>query len=132
MSFYLDTNTCIYFLKGKFKNIQDRLKEVHPESIKIASIVKAELLLGVEKSQKKEENRKKILQFLRPYEIMGFDDICTGVYARIRAGLELQGKIIGPNDIILAATVIAHEGVLVTNNEKEFKRVSDLKIENWI
>lgn len=132
MNFFLDTNICIYFLKGKYTNITDQLKTLQPGSIKIASIVKAELLLGVEKSTRKQENREKILQFLMPYEVIGFDDVSTGYYAQIRANLEIQGKKIGPNDIILAATVMAHKGILVTNNEKEFKRIKGLKVENWI
>lgn len=132
MNFFLDTNTCIYFLNGKYKNIVERLKNQHPGSIKIASIVKAELLLGVEKSMQKKRNKDKLMRFLGPYEVISFDDISAGYYAQIRAQLEIQGKIIGPNDIILAATVIAYKGILVTNNENEFSRVKHLKIENWI
>ena len=73
----------------------------------------------------------RINKFLEPYEIINFDDECAVVYSKIRASLELKGNIIGPNDYIIAATVLAKNGILVTNNVKEFKRVKNIKIENW-
>ncbi|HPT13003.1 MAG TPA: PIN domain-containing protein, partial [Bacteroidales bacterium] len=64
-------------------------------------------------------------------EIVPFDDDCSIVYSKIRSAMELKGTIIGPNDYIIAATVLAKNGILVTNNTKEFARVKSLKIENW-
>ena len=132
MKYFLDTNICIYFLKGIDVSLKQKFRSITPDDIKISSIVKAELLYGAEKSLKKEANYKTIHQFLFPFEIVGFTDNQTQVYARIRASLEKRGTIIGPNDLILSATVISHEGILVTNNTNEFKRVQDLKIENWL
>ena len=109
------------------KNIQ----KYHPSNIKIASIVKAELLLGAKKSKQKNKNLENIAFFLFPLELVPFDDTATEIYAEIRATLEKTGKIIGPNDLIIAATVPANNGILITNNEKEFCRVPKLKIQNW-
>ena len=94
-------------------------------------MVKAELLYGAERSPKREDNLQKIRQFLLPFEIVGFGNQETERYATIRVELERAGTPIGPNDLVIAAITAANDGILVTNNEKEFKRVSGLKIENW-
>ena len=99
--------------------------------IKIPAIVKAELLLGVEKSAKKEENRSKVTAFLLPFEIVPFDDSAAIHYSKIRATLEQVGAIIGPNDLLVAATSLARSATLVTNNTKEFSRVDGLHVEDW-
>lgn len=132
MKFYLDTNICIYFLKGEHENIRIRLLEKHPDEIKICSIVKAELLLGAEKSVRKEENGKKVNEFLFPFEIAAFGEKESVSYAKIRAKLEKEGRIIGPNDLLIAATVLANDGILITNNVAEFERVKGLALENWV
>jgi tRNA(fMet)-specific endonuclease VapC len=126
------TNICIYFLKGMYTPLKEKLFNLNPNKIKIASIVKAELLYGAEKSQQRKENIEKIEQFLFPFEIISFDDKSSQYYAIIRSELEKKGTIIGPNDMIIAATVLANDGIIITNNEKEFKRLKNLKMENWI
>jgi len=110
----------------------ESIQITNPNNIKIPSIVKAELLYGAEKSQNKAKNLANINRFLEPFEIVPFDDDCSIVYSKIRSSMELKGTIIGPNDYIIAATVLAKNGILVTNNIKEFERVKSLKIENWI
>lgn len=131
MKYFLDTNICIYFLKGEYPPIKKRLETKKPSDIKIPSVVKAELLFGAEKSQKATENQRKIMSFLSPFEVLPFGDSETGAYARIRAQLEKKGTPIGANDMLIAAIVMADKGTLVTNNEKEFGRVKGLKVQNW-
>ena len=132
MIFFLDTNICIYFLKGQKEEVSNNLKKLKPEQVKIPAIVKAELLLGVHKSQHSKRNKELVQRFLEPYEIMPFGDSEAETYSEIRAELEKKGKPIGPNDLLIASTVICGNGVLVTNNEKEFKRIPRLRVENWI
>jgi len=132
MKYYLDTNICVYFLKGLNSDLLNRVLSHYPDDVKIASIVKAELLYGAEKSLKRDENFEKIQRFLLPYEIVPFDGKAAEKYSTIRADLEKSGTIIGPNDLIVSAIVLSRDGVLVTNNEKEFERVSGLFIENWL
>lgn len=132
MIYYLDSNICVYFLKGLYPSIMENIQNINPNNIKIPSIVKAELLYGAEKSQQKTKNLSNIKRFLEPYEIIPFDDDCSIVYSRIRSSMELKGTIIGPNDYIIASTVLAKNGILVTNNTKEFERIKNLKIEIWI
>ena len=95
-------------------------------------MVKAELLYGAYRSRRSSVNIELLEEFLFPFRIVGFSDNECIEYARIRAELEAKGTIVGPNDLIIASTVVAHDGVLVTNNEKEFNRVSGLTVENWI
>ncbi|EMY12057.1 toxin-antitoxin system, toxin component, PIN family [Leptospira weilii str. Ecochallenge] len=67
-----------------------------------------------------------------PFEIIGFNDIESEIYAEVRSDLETQGIPIGPNDLLIASIVLSSNGILVTNNEKEFKRIPNLKIESWL
>jgi tRNA(fMet)-specific endonuclease VapC len=132
MNYFLDTNICIYYLKGLYPALVDRFYQHSVSEIKIASIVKAELLFGAKKSKKQEDNTKKVEQFLLPFEIVSFDDRAAVRYAEIRAEMAFAGTPIGPNDLIIAATVITNNGTLITNNENEFSRVEGLLIENWV
>ncbi|EMJ97788.1 type II toxin-antitoxin system tRNA(fMet)-specific endonuclease VapC [Leptospira alstonii] len=132
MNYFLDTNICIYFLKGKSENIEKNIRKLNPNRIKIPSVVKAELLLGAFKSNYKKKNREFVLSFLDPFEIIGFNDIESEIYAEVRSDLEIQGIPIGPNDLLIASVVLSSNGILVTNNEKEFKRIPNLKVENWL
>jgi len=131
LPYFLDTNICIYYLKGLYPLLHDRMLRHSISEIKIASIVKAELLYGAAKSKKREDNTTKVKQFLLPFAVISFDDNAAELYAQIRANMASGGISIGPNDLILAATVLANGGTLVTNNAKEFSRIGDLKIENW-
>ena len=96
--------------------------------IKISSIVEGELLLGAQKSNHPEKNRYDVESFLCNFEIVPFASRDARLYAQIRADLEHKGKVIGPNDLLNAATALAHDGILVTNNVKEFKRVPRLRL----
>lgn len=129
---FLDTNICIYFLKGTYPQIRTRLMQHGPEDIKIPVIVKAELLYGAAKSDKRKENEKNITRFLEPFEIVPFNDSATVCCADIRSKAEVKGSPIGPNDLIIAATVLSQNGVLVTNNTKEFQRIQEFMVENWV
>ena len=129
---FLDTNICIYFLKGTHPLVRNRLMEYGPEDIKIPALVKAELLYGAAKSDRQEENETHLALFLEPFEIVPFDDNATACYADIRSRTEVKGTPVGPNDLIIAATVLSRNGLLVTNNIREFQRIRDLVLENWI
>lgn len=130
--YFLDTNTCIYFLNGKYESIKTKILATSPNEIVIPSIVKAELLFGAYKSKKPKETLEKVEKFLEPFEIVPFDDMASYVYAELRNRMEQSGELIGPNDLLIASIVKFHEGILVTNNVREFKRIKGLKIEDWV
>lgn len=130
--YFLDTNTCIYFLNGKYESIKNKILSTPPNAIAIPSTVKAELLLGAYKSKNKSVNVEKVEQFLQPFEIIPFVDMMTYVYAEIRTSTDSVGTNIGPNDLFIASIVKFHEGVLVTNNVREFGKIDGLQIDNWV
>jgi len=129
--YFLDTNTCIYFLNGKYEYIKSKIVSIPPNEISIPSIVKAELLLGAYKSKKRKDTVEKVEQFLEPFEVVPFVDLMTYVYAEIRNQTEKKGETVGPNNLLIAAIVRFHDGILVTNIVKEFERIQGLKTENW-
>ncbi len=91
----------------------------------------AELQYGVEKSRFIEKNRAALLEFLSLFNIICFDDKDAVAFGRIKAGLEKNGKIIGPMDLLISSQALSKNMILVTNNTKEFERIDGLKIENW-
>jgi tRNA(fMet)-specific endonuclease VapC len=84
------------------------------------------------KSAKPAQNKLALAQFIAPIEISAYDDDAAQHYGVIRAHLERQGTPIGSLDMLIAAHALSLDSVLITNNESEFKRVSNLKIENWV
>jgi len=131
MMYFFDTNICIYFLKGVFPELQKKILTTQPDKIRIPSMVAAELIYGAQKSRKAAETLEKVMRFLKPLQFIPFDEEAAVLYGSIRASMEKAGNTIGFNDIIIAATVLAHNGTLVTNNSGEFSRISGLNIENW-
>ena len=132
MRFMLDTNICIYIIKQKPPNVIERFYQTEISEIGISSITLSELLYGVCKSSKPEQNQIALTQFIAPLEILSYDDEAAQYYGELRVHLEKQGRPIGSLDMLIAAHALSANCVLVTNNEKEFTRVPKLKIENWV
>jgi tRNA(fMet)-specific endonuclease VapC len=99
--------------------------------IGVSCITVSELQYGASKSRQKQKNQYRLNEFLVPLDILSFTQNATVFYGEIRAELERKGKIIGQFDLLIAAHALSENRILVTNNEKEFKRVPGLKIENW-
>ena len=97
----------------------------------IPSIVEAKLRFGAENSSNPEEGRFLLDRFLEPFAIILFDSNCAEEYAKARHSLKVQGRMIGPNDLLIAAAALAHDATLITNNTREFGRVEGLKLESW-
>ena len=131
IKYMLDTNTCIYIIKRKPPKVIERFKQTDISQIGISSITLSELLYGVSKSSKPEQNQIALSQFVAPLEILPYDDGAAQCYGDLRAGLEKQGIPIGSLDMLIAAHAISLNSVLITNNEKEFIRIPNLKIDNW-
>jgi tRNA(fMet)-specific endonuclease VapC len=132
MNYLLDTNTCIYIINKKFPSVIDRIRSKQIDEITISTITIAELEYGVERSQHSDQNRIALLEFLVPFKILAFDQQAATVYGKIRSYLESKGTPIGPMDLLLASQAISHNLILVTNNTREFKRINNLQVENWV
>lgn len=131
MRYMLDTNICIYAIKHKPEIVFQRLQAIDPENVCISTVTYAELVHGVEKSAAVDKNRLALSMLLANIDILDFDVDAAVCYGKIRADLEKRGTPIGPLDMMIAGHAQSLEYTFVTNNEKEFSRVSNLKIENW-
>ncbi len=129
--FLLDTNVCIHLLNGRHTQIQDNFRNSSPSQIILCSVVKAELIFGARHSAKVEDNLQLLNQFFAPLNSLPFDDRSAEEYGVIRADLSSQGKIIGPNDLLIASIAKAFDLVLVTHNTKEFSRITGLRLVDW-
>ena len=130
--YILDTNTCIYFLKGEYPSIREKFKQINNNQIIIPVVVEAELRYGAEKSQRRTENLKVVEAFLETFDRAYFDSNAAIEYSKIRAELEIAGTPIGSNDLFIASIAIANNAILVTHNTKEFSRVPGLHVEDWV
>lgn len=131
MKYMLDTNICIYAIKHKPEKVIERLQEHDPSDICISSITYAELYHGVEKSQAVDKNKIALAILLSNIEIKDFDTKAAESYGRIRAELEKAGTPIGPLDTMIAGHAMSLGYTVVTNNTREFSRVTDLNFEDW-
>lgn len=131
MRFLLDTNICIYLIKGRPPSVLQRLSGQEPGSVGISSITLAELEYGVAKSARPEQNGQALARFAAPLAVAAFDDRAAEVYGLVRGALEREGQPIGPLDTLIAAHALSLDAVLVTNNEREFRRVPGLTVANW-
>ncbi len=130
MRLLLDTDTCIYALKGREAVLQ-RLLATSRSDVAISVITEAELRTGAAKSSSPTRTLRFVENFLRPLSTLEFTSEDAIAYAQLRARLERAGKPIGPLDMLIAAQAASRRATLVSNNEREFGRVPGLRIENW-
>jgi tRNA(fMet)-specific endonuclease VapC len=127
---FLDTNACVMFSRGQ-AGVCARWRQHRAREIAIPMTVFGELMVGAEKSSQPERVLREIEALLERHELIDVTEDVAEHYARIRADLEKRGQIIGANDLWIAATALAHDATLVTNNTGEISRVPGLKIEDW-
>ncbi len=132
MKYMLDTNICIYLIKRKPQQVLAKFQKHTVGDIGISSITVAELQYGVAKSQRQQQNQAALDLFLAPLEIVDFDPTAARQYGRIRAELEQLGTPIGAYDLLIAGHAQSLAVTLITNNIREFARVPELKVENWV
>ncbi len=131
MSYLLDTNTCIIYLKNLNPGIVRKLSTTPANDIAVCSIVKAELFYGAMRSNDPTQTLRVQQRFLAQFVSLPFDDQAGLIHGRIRAQLAIAGTPIGPYDLQIAAITLANNLTLVTHNTREFSRVEGLQIEDW-
>ncbi len=131
MKYLIDTNICIYIMNQRPSVVIKKFKRFEPGEIGISTITVSELQYGIAKSLHRDKNQKRLEEFTTPFEILAYDTAAARIYGDIRFQLEKSGKLIGPLDMLIAAHALSRGLVLVTNNEKEFKRIKNLKVQNW-
>jgi tRNA(fMet)-specific endonuclease VapC len=130
MRFLLDTNICIYALKQN-QVVLTRLLAERPIDVGLSVITEAELRTGAAKSAASAKTTSLLEHFLRPLAVLEFTSDDALAYAMVRAKLEHAGTPVGPLDTLIAAQAVARKLTLVSNNEREFKRIASLRLENW-
>ena len=130
--YVLDTDTCVFLLRGKGEAVAKRLRELQVDLVAVTAITAAELRFGALHSARAAANLEQVEQFLAPLQMLPFANAASAHFAAIKESLSRAGLLIGPMDLLIAATVRAHGATLVTNNVGEFERVPGLKVENWM
>jgi tRNA(fMet)-specific endonuclease VapC len=131
MTYYLDANVIITIMDKEDRELFGKILSISPNNVKIPSVVAAELIYGAHKSHNFDKRMKILSKFFNELEVIPFDTAAAEIYGKIRSELERNGNVIGPNDLMIAATVLSRGGILVTSNVKEFRRVEGLFVENW-
>lgn len=129
--FLLDTNICIYIRRQKPPAVLAKFERLKPGEAVISAVTYGELFYGVEKSQSRAEAGRRLAELASLMPVMSLPAVAGEIYGVIRAALEAKGEMIGNNDLWIAAHAKAAGLTLVTNNEREFKRVPGLTIQNW-
>ena len=131
MKYLLDTNICIYLINERPAGVLAKFKRHRIGDVGVSSVTVSELAYGVAKSGSA-RNRAALDAFLTSLTAIEYDTEAAFVYGELRSTLERKGTPIGPLDLLIAAHALSRQLVLVTNNEKEFRRVGKLKVENWV
>jgi len=127
----LDTDTCAFILRRSSPTLLERIQAVPLQQQLVSVITLAELLYGVQVSSKKKANRAAVDVLMRHLAVIEWSGEAAEHCSEIRADLKKKGRLIGPNDLLIAAHARSLGAVVVTNNVKDFDRVKGLKVENW-
>lgn len=130
--YLLDTNICIYIAKYNPPSVRERFQQYPASQLAMSVITLGELRFGAEKSHAKERALAVINDLVSLITVAELSEEVANHYGDIRASLQKAGRVIGNNDLWIAAHARAQGWTLVTNNEKEFVRVDGLSVENWV
>jgi len=131
MTYLLDTDISSYIMKRSHYVVLKRLQRVQVGDVGISAITKSELEFGVEVSPRRQQDRAALDEYLRYVDVLDYPSDAARHYAQIRAALKAKGAMIGANDLFIAAHARCLGMTLATNNTREFRRVTGLKLENW-
>lgn len=130
MKYLLDTNICIHLFRGKF-NLIEKFQEINLDDCAISEITLAELIFGAENSPNPKKNHKIINSFSEQVKILPiFNSIQT--YAKEKVRLRKKEVIISDFDLLIGSTAISNSLIMITENVKEFERILNIEIENWV
>ncbi|MCP5432261.1 MAG: type II toxin-antitoxin system VapC family toxin [Alphaproteobacteria bacterium] len=130
-AYLLDTDICVYIRRRRPASVRARFEQLDAGEAAISAISYGELFYGAHKSERRDHNLRLLEELVRTLPILPLPALAAEAYGEIRAMLESRGELIGNNDLWIAAHAMAGSLTLVTNNEREFRRVKGLKLENW-
>ena len=129
--YMLDTNICIYIAKHQPPEVKARFERLKPGQLIMSVITYGELLYGANKSNQRTRALAQLEELVQDIPVENLTSTASQAYGEIRATLERQGRMIGNNDLWIAAHAMALDVTLATNNDREFLRVIGLSVENW-
>jgi tRNA(fMet)-specific endonuclease VapC len=127
--YLIDTNICIYYIKGKF-DLDKKFELVDPENCFISEITLAELKYGVENSERKDKNQKALDNFLTAVKIVPIFH-SLDLYAKEKSRLRKSGTPVDDFDLLIGVTSVTHNLTMVTNNTDHFKHLKGIVLEDW-
>jgi tRNA(fMet)-specific endonuclease VapC len=131
MKFLLDTDTCVFWLRG-YASIRERLAVAGPGAIAISVITLAELRYGANCSSRSKSNHQAVNDFISAISVLGLGLPTARAFGDIKAQLRKEGMLMADFDLLIAATARTHDLTVVTNNLRHFGRIPDLHLENWV
>jgi tRNA(fMet)-specific endonuclease VapC len=129
--YMLDTDICIYLAKNQYPQVTARFERLKPDQPIMSAITYGELQYGANKSAERARTLSQLAELIEYIPVESVTSSAAQAYGEIRATLEKQGRVIGNNDIWIAAHAMALDVTLATNNDREFLRVTGLSVENW-
>ncbi len=127
----LDTDLCIYLAKNQHPRVAARFERLKPGQLVMSAITYGELQHGANKSYQRSRTLSQLAELIQYIPVESLSSAVAQAYGEIRATLEKQGPMIGNNDLWIGAHAMALDVTLATNNEREFKRIAGLSVENW-
>ena len=132
MTYLLDTNVCVNYLRSPGQSsITRKLLSCRPGEVVLCSVAKAELVYGAYRSRNVQQNLRHVQLFSARFLSLPYDDAAAEIYGQVRSQLANQGRLIGPNDLMIASIALTHDLTLVTHNLGEFGRITRLSLEDW-
>jgi len=131
MKYVVDTNILIFLCNAKSEKLEQRFKKHPVHDFCVSTVTVGELIYGAYKSKQKSRNLESILKILSPFTVIEYDSKDAWKYGELRAELEANGRIIGGNDLIIAAQALQRGLIVITNNTREYGRVKGLIVEDW-
>ena len=128
----LDTNILIYIIKQKPISVIEKFKHHKPSNIAISAIVYAELMYGAYNSEHILKNIRSIHALIDNFQVLEFDTKAAEIYGKTKAHLRGLGTLISDNDLLIGSHALSLKLPLITNNSKEYARIPNLKIDNWV
>jgi len=132
LRYLLDTDILVAIRRGRPAEVQARFEQLQPGEAALSVISYGELLYGIEKQRMGPEPLRRLEELVSLIPVLPLSADAARIYGVVRAELANRGEIIGANDLWIAARAQANDLTLVSNNEREFRRIAGLKLENWM
>jgi len=131
MSYLLDTDICIYWLKGQ-ESVRSAILSQSWSALAISVITVAELYYGAYNSAQIKQNLARAEQFVTHITVVPLGFAALAIYGNLKSQLRKAGTPLADFDLLIASTALADDRTLVSNNLRHYERIPNLKLQNWL